>query len=212
MSVDQSKELQLSQPGYNQLGVFQESEALKDFRIAMENFTSRLNAPPEQGSVDKTPDGKAGTILISHIQMLLDEYFFGLWSESDFKWNQVANELVGSMLLTVVHPVWGKEITRIGAAAITIMVDKVPDEYEWKHGDSVEVTELKKKQKNTWALDMENKKSNALDMAFPKLKTECLKNAANSFGSLFGRDLNRKKKDDYKPLVKQKYKPEPAKQ
>lgn len=188
--------------------LFQDNEALKLFRISMESFLQRLNAPPEQDSVDKTADGKAGTILISHIQNLLDEYFWGLWSESQMKWEQIGNEIVATMLLTVVHPVWGKEITRIGAAAITIMTDAVPDKYQFMQGDSVEIAAEKKRQKNLWQLDMQNKKSNALDMSFPKLKTECLKNAANSFGQLFGRDLNRKKKDEYKPILKTSYKPQ----
>jgi hypothetical protein len=39
-----------------------------------------------------------------------------------------------------------------------------------------------------------------LDLAFPKLKAECVKNAALSLGKLFGRDLNRKNKDEYKPF------------
>jgi hypothetical protein len=54
----------------------------------------------------------------------------------------------------------------------------------------------------TNALDVQNKKSNALDMGFPKLKAECLKNAANSLGKMFGRDLNRKKSDTFKGLLK----------
>ncbi len=200
---NEDMQLQINQPGYNQLGVFQESASLMEFRKAMQNYTKRLNALPDQNSVDKTADGKAGTILISHIQMLLDEYFFGLWSEGELKWQQIGNEIVGTLLLTVIHPVWGREITRCGAASITIMTDAVPERYKWQNGDSPEVTEEKNRQKNLWQLDMQNKKSNALDMSFPKLKTECLKNAANSFGKLFGRDLNRKKQDTFNPLIPQ---------
>ena len=48
------------------------------------------------------------------------------------------------------------------------------------------------------ALNADNKKPNALDLAFPKLKTECIKNAALSLGKLFGRDLSRKNFDVYK--------------
>jgi len=54
-------------------------------------------------------------------------------------------------------------------------------------------------QRNQWALNPSNKKANALDMAFPKLKSECLKNAAQSLGKIFGRDLNRKNADKYQP-------------
>jgi hypothetical protein len=54
-------------------------------------------------------------------------------------------------------------------------------------------------ERNQWALNPSNKKPNALDMAFPKLKSECLKNAAQSLGKIFGRDLNRKNVDQYQP-------------
>jgi hypothetical protein len=159
--------------------------AILKFRADMQNFTARLNQPPEQNAVGATPDNRAYSMLISHIEMLLDEYYFGLWSTDDFKWEQIANEIVGSIKLTVVHPVSGLHITRIGAGAITIMVDKVPPGVD----------------KNLWALDMKNKKSNALDMGFPKLKAECLKNAAISLGKHFGRDINRgEKQDTYSPL------------
>jgi hypothetical protein len=67
------------------------------------------------------------------------------------------------------------------------MVDKVPDNV---FGSD----------RNRWALNPDNKKANAMDLAFGKLKAECLKNAALSLGKVFGRDLNRKNKDTYKPF------------
>lgn len=166
---------------------------IEEFRLNCQNFTQKLNKSPELDSIDKTPDGKASTILISHIEMLLDEYFFGLWETENFKWSVVANEIVGSIDLCVYHPSAGVRLKRTGAAAIQIMVDRVPDDLK---NNPVE--------KNRWALNPDNKKSNALDMSFPKLKAECLKNAANSLGKLFGRDINRKKQDAFKPLINKK--------
>ncbi len=166
---------------------------VEEFRLNCQNFTQKLNASPNGESVDKTPDGRASTILISHIEMLLDEYFFGLWETENFKWNVISNEIVGSIDLKIYHPSAMMPLKRVGAAAIQIMVDKVPDEIK----DNPT-------KKNEWALNVSNKKSNALDMSFPKLKAECLKNAANSLGQLFGRDLNRKKKDVFKPLLNKK--------
>lgn len=150
-----------------------------EFRGKCQTFIQKLNNLPDAESIDKTPDGKAGTILISHIEMLLDEYFFGLWETENFKWAVIANEIVGSIDLCFYHPVTGIRMKRNGAAAIQIMVNA-----------------------GTNALDVQNKKSNALDMGFPKLKAECLKNAANSLGKMFGRDLNRKKSDTFKGLLK----------
>lgn len=163
----------------NQIAHGFNNEAIETFRIAMQNFHTKLNSNPTPESIDKTPDGKAGTILISHIEMLLDEYFFGLWETENFKWAVIANEIVGSIDLVFTHPVTNTKYRRVGAASIQIMVDK-----------------------GTAPLDVNNKKPNALDMGFPKLKTECVKNAANSLGKLFGRDLNRKKSDNYNPLIK----------
>lgn len=156
-----------------------QNEAIERYRLLMQNFHTKLNCNPEPESIDKTPDGKAGTILISHIEMLLDEYFFGLWETENFKWAVIANEVVGSIDLVFTHPVTNAKYRRVGAASVQIMVDK-----------------------GTAPLDVNNKKPNALDMGFPKLKTECVKNAANSLGKLFGRDLNRKKFDTYQPLIK----------
>lgn len=153
---------------------------------SLQKFQQRLNAEPTEESTESTPDKKAKTVVISHIEMTLDEMFFGQWSTESFKWSAIANEVQGSLELVVIHPVTGMEIRRTGAASIIIMVDKVPDG----------VTGV---ERNQWSLNPNNKKPNALDMAFPKLKAECLKNAAQSLGKVFGRDLNRKNKDQYKP-------------
>ena len=153
----------------------------------LQKFTQRLNAEPDPLSVEQTPDRKASTVVISHIETTLDELFFGQWRTEGFKWSPVANEIQGSLELVCIHPVTGFEIRRTGAASIVIMVDRAPEN-------------LAGQERNQWALNPSNKKPNALDMAFPKLKSECLKNAAQSLGKVFGRDLNRKNKDVYKPF------------
>jgi hypothetical protein len=153
----------------------------------LQKFTQRLNAEPDPLSVEQTPDRKASTVVISHIETTLDELFFGQWKTEGFKWSPVANEIQGSLELVCIHPVTGFEIRRTGAASIVIMVDRAPEN-------------LAGQERNQWALNPSNKKPNALDMAFPKLKSECLKNAAQSLGKVFGRDLNRKNKDVYKPF------------
>ena len=153
---------------------------------SLQKFQTRLNSLPSELAVESTPDKKAQTVVISHIEMTLDELFFGQWKTENFKWNAIANEVQGSIELVAIHPVTGFEIRRTGAASIVIMVDRVPD--------GITGTD-----RNQWALNPSNKKANALDMAFPKLKSECLKNAAQSLGKIFGRDLNRKNVDQYQP-------------
>lgn len=156
---------------------------------ALQKFQARLNTDPAPETLEPTPDGKASTLPISHVEMTLDELFFGQWSTTGFKWNCIANEVQGSLDLVVIHPVSGETITRTGAASVVITVDRVPDEIK-----------SNPQARNEWALSPSNKKANALDLAFPKLKAECLKNAAQSLGKIFGRDVNRKIKDTYRPF------------
>jgi hypothetical protein len=156
---------------------------------SMQKFLHRLNSEPAHEGVLRTPDGKAHTLVISHVEMTLDELFFGQWSTRNFQWSTIANEVQGSLELVVVHPVTGREIVRTGAGSVVIMVDKVPDDV--KNDPQA---------RNMWALNPSNKKANALDLSFPKLKAECLKNAALSFGKVFGRDLNRTIVDEYRPF------------
>lgn len=164
------------------------SSELTGERAAIQLFQQRLNEEPDAKVLDNTPDGKAKTVVISAIETTLDELFLGMWSTRNFTTKVITNEVVGELELEVIHPITGMKIIRTGAAAIQITVDKVPEEIK---NDS--------QKKNLWALDPSNKKSNALDLTYPKLKAECLKNAAQSLGKIFGRDLNRKIKDTYKP-------------
>lgn len=162
-----------------------------DQKLELQNFLQRLNREPNPEELDRTPDGKAKTLPISFVEMTLDEIFLGQWSTENFTAKQVVNEVCGELELVVIHPVTGMSIRRTGAASIIIMTDKVPDTVTGQA-------------RNEWALSPSNKKYNALDLGYPKLKAECVKNAAQSLGKIFGRDLNRKKSDrlqeEYKRL------------
>jgi hypothetical protein len=161
----------------------------QDKLIQLQNFIEKLNREPDQSELDRTPDGKAKTLPISFVEMTLDELFLGQWGTENFTSKVVANEVVGELELVLLHPITQREIRRSGAAAIIIQVDKAPED-------------LQGKERNQWALDVSNKKSNALDLGYPKLKAECVKNAAQSLGKVFGRDLNRKKADKFQAPLK----------
>jgi hypothetical protein len=164
---------------------------VEEERLRLQNFLQKLQKEPSV--IEKTPDGRANTVPISHIEMTLDELYFGMWSTENFKWQVISNEIVGSLELVVTNPVNNTQIRRIGSASIQIMVDAIPQE----------IKQDREKAKQ-WQLDAQNKKANALDMGFPKLKAECLKNASQSLGKVFGRDINRKTSDTFQPLVKKK--------
>ena len=87
-----------------------------DELLRIQKFASSLNHSDPISGVEPTPDNKAKTLTISHVEMTLDEYFFGLWSTENFKWSVIQNEVVGSLDLIVVHPMNGMFIRRTGAA------------------------------------------------------------------------------------------------
>lgn len=159
----------------------------------LQDFLRKLNQDPPDSELDKTPDGKAKTLPISFVEMNLDELFLGLWETENFTWSAITNEVQGSLELVVTHPITGQKIKRTGAASIVITVDSLTDD---------EKKGMSKPARNLYALNPENKKPNALDLGFPKLKAECVKNAAQSLGKIFGRDINRKKADKFQPIYK----------
>lgn len=160
-----------------------------EHKIQLQQFLTQLNTDPPVEELEKTPDGKAKTLPISFVEMKLDEIFLGQWGHMGFTSKVISNEVCGELTLWVINPINGQRIERVGASAIIIQVDKAPDE-------------LTGKDRNQWAIDVLNKKPNALDLGYPKLKAECVKNAAQSLGKVFGRDLNRKKKDAFTPQYK----------
>jgi hypothetical protein len=146
----------------------------------LQDFQAKLNREPNPAELGKTPDGKAKTLPISFIEMTLDELFLGQWETSEPTYQQVFNEVVGSLVLTVWHPITNRPIRRVGFASVVITQDK-----------DASISEFNA-----------TKKKNALDLSFPKLKSECTKNAAQSLGKIFGRDLNRTQADTYNPVYK----------
>lgn len=151
---------------------------------ALERFTKIINEKPPATSLQKTPDGKADTMGISFVETKLDEIYLRQWGTEDVNVMQLGNEVLVWLTLWVIDPQTKLKITRPGFAAVVITVDKVPEDIA-----------KNPKAKNAWALDMSNKKPNAMYLAFPKAKSLALKNAAQTLGDAFGRNLNRKHED-----------------
>jgi hypothetical protein len=82
-------------------------------------FVKDLNLDPDKDLVRKNEDGSL-YLPISHVQTLLDEIFFGIWSF------EVTNTVFGrkwargSGVMEVTHPVTGDKIKRSGDAAIIL--------------------------------------------------------------------------------------------
>lgn len=146
----------------------------------VEAFTERLHdAPLSTEILTNAQANGAQYIPVGIIEAKLDKLFFGLWQIKNFRWQVVANEIVGSLELHVYHPVLREWIVREGAGAVLIQQSK-----------GSEIGDINAKIKNTLVKD------------FPHLKSECLKNAAKSLGAFFGRALNRVT-DDYAPYSEQ---------
>jgi hypothetical protein len=152
---------------------------LQAMRGNLQNFLKRINQDPNPAEVQVNAHaGNTKYLPISYLEMQLDEYFFGLWETRDFRFERMGNEIMGSLTLRVFHPVALQWIERQGVAATMIRLKSGSKSYE-----------------------LENKIANALEMDAPHLKADCLRNAVQSLGKLFGRDLNRKFTDIYKPLL-----------
>ena len=152
----------------------------KELRQRLQAYSSLLNTLPNPDEVKENPfANKAKYLPISFIEMELDEMFFGLWQTENFKSQVVVNEIIGQIDLVVYHPVIKEWIRRTGTGSTPIQMQR---------GSGI--TEVSKKIHNTLVKD------------YPHLKTECIKNAAKSFGKRFGRDLNRNFEDNYQPLLK----------
>ncbi|MCJ7447951.1 MAG: secretory pathway Sec39 family protein [Bacteroidales bacterium] len=173
-----------------------EREAEQAFWARLQNFMEILNGDVEKDKLQDHPIVKDCKYLpISHMEMALDELFFGQWNTENFKWQVISNEVVGSIELSVFHPLTKQWIKRTGATAIQIMVDSIPAEQKKK---------MSRQEINSWAVSVDNKKPGALtNGGFAKLKAECFKNACLSFGRYLGRDVNREHTaSDYLGVIK----------
>ncbi len=149
----------------------------KNTQKQLEKFQMLLNQYPEKDEIQINKQARGAKYLpIAVIERLLDENYSGLWQTTNFRWQVVANEIIGSIDLQVYHPTERIWITRTGSASAMIQTEK---------GKPIAV---------------ESKYPNTLVKDFPHLKTECLKNAAKSLGVRFGRSLNRGEHEEYNYL------------
>ena len=151
----------------------------EDDKLRLQKFVALLNREPDPKEVRVNQHaGNTRYLPISYVEMGLDELFFGLWSTENFKWQAMANEVVGSIELVLTHPVTGQTIRKTGASAVMI-----------------------RQQKGARITDLDAKYHNSLEMDFPHLKSDCIVNAAKGLGKYFGRDLNRQYQDVYRPII-----------
>lgn len=135
----------------------------------LQAMVKRLNRIPDKSLIQLNKfANNSKYIPISHLEMLLDKIFAGLWQTKNFHFTTIANEIAGSIELWYFNPSAKQWMCRIGAGAVQIQTSK---------GTDFSV--------------ITNKIQNTLVKDIPHLKAECFRNACLSLGKQFGRDLNR---------------------
>ncbi len=138
-----------------------------------EDFLKSLNVAPKRVESAQGYD----TVPISTLETMLDETYLGLWKTDNFRYQVIANEIVGTIDLHVYDPSIKTWLTRSGSASVMI-----------RQKSGSEITDIGAKIKNGLVMD------------FPKLSTMCLKAAAKTLAKKFGRELNRKFEDSYEEV------------
>ena len=180
----ENTEIQLTR-NQNALSISADPEVIKQFRINLENFTTRLNKPPKKEKIQKHQGYEY--LPISVVEKELDKMFFGLVQYECLSYQQIFNEIACHARIRVFHPVIMQWVNYDGLGSAVIQQDA-----------------------NTKVIDFHQfKKPNALQLTLPKAYAEAIKNAAKKIGKLFGADINRKFEDQYEPIVSGKEKKTP---
>lgn len=140
-----------------------------------------LNAEPKQAWIKDHPFvNNLRYIPIERIEWLLT-MIFQKWRVEVKDVKQIANSVVATVRLHVFNPITG----------------------EWDYNDGVGASPLQV-DKNAGAIDWNAIKSGSVQMSAPSAETYAIKDAAEKFGRVFGKDLNRKDIVSYE-LLKGKF-------
>jgi hypothetical protein len=149
-----------------------------------------LNTPPSDKWLKPHPtakrkNDKGETVACKYlptekVEYLLSRIFTKWWIEV-LEYKLIANSVAVSVRLFVVNPITGQIDHNDGVGAVAIQTDS-----------------------GSGAMDWNKAKSAGVQMAFPAAKTYAFKDAAESFGRIFGKDINRDQLEDYKDLAKSK--------
>lgn len=148
----------------------QQAVSVTELYKSIESFQAELNKQPAKGDIKSQKLGgkEVGYLPIGLIEKYLDEMFSGLWSIENVNYQVVINSIAVSLDLKVFNPVSQIWITRSGVGAVKIQLNK-----------------------DAKSLDVEQIKADAIQKGLPSAKAFALKNAAQSLGELFGRNINR---------------------
>lgn len=133
-----------------------------------------LNAEPKPEWVKIHPVSKQKYVPIERIEYLLT-VIFGSWNVEIRDTKLIANSVSVTVRLHVKNPLTGEPMYQDGIGAMPIQIKK----------DS------------GGAIDFANMNSNAIQLGAPAAESYAIKDAAEKFGKIFGKDVNRKDSVDY---------------
>jgi hypothetical protein len=150
------------------------NEAMLDENDRRAQLNVLLNQPPAKSWVKEHPNITGYKYLpIERVEYLLSRVFIDWHSEvRDVK--LIANSVAVTVRLYVIDPITGGERWQDGVGASPLQTNK-----------------------GSGAVDFNALKSSAVMMALPAAETFAIKDAAEKFGKLFGKDLNRKDNISY---------------
>ena len=149
----------------------------KDIALRNTALSILLNAEPKQEWVKIHPITKQNYMPIERIEYLLTS-IFGRWRVEVKSSSLVANSIQVIVRLHYIDPITG--------------------DWEWQEG--IGAAPLQTNQ-GAGAVEFNQIKSAAVQIAAPSAETYAIKDAAEKLGKLFGKDLNRKDMINYNNLI-----------
>jgi hypothetical protein len=140
-----------------------------------------LNQNPPKAWVKQHPMTKGDYLPIERVEYLLSRVFKKWWVEVK-NVQCIANSVVCTVRLYVVDP-FGNESFQEGVGASPIQTDKDKGAMDWNYA-----------------------KADGVMKAAPSAESYAIKDAAEKFGKLFGKDLNRKEHIEYDTLISERWK------
>lgn len=112
-------------------------------------------------------------------------------------------------LLTSIFIKWRKEIKSVQVIANSVVttlrlwvLDPITGEWDWQEGIGAAPIQTKQ---GAAATDFSQVNTSAVQMAAPASESYALKDAAEAFGKIFGKDLNRKDEQNYTQMMESRF-------
>lgn len=141
-----------------------------------EEFMRLLNSEPPAQWIKTHKSTGIRYLPIDKVELLLDRIFVGKWRKEILTVQLLVNAIQATVRLWVFHPVRQEWTFHDGAGAMSIQL---------KSGSAPS--------------DLANVNHNAIQMNTPAAISYALKDAADNFGKIFGRDITRKDTAPYQP-------------